>query len=291
VARSSFGNITKRTAGGAVRWRSRWQDATGRQHSATFDTKAEAAAWLAEQSTDRSRGTWTDPRGGRVPLADWVEQWRATGLIDLRPTSRDRVEFSLDVYLLPWLGDVMLGDLDVLTIQDWIARLNRRGLAPETVAKAYRALSKVLNGAVDARLIPSAPKGVKLPKIERNEMRFLTPSEVDRLADAIDSRYRGVVLIGAYGGLRAGEIFALTAKRIDLVTHGVASGCRHWNGRGSNRASGSTTFATPRRPGGSRTARMRSRFADGCTYKRERRPRPLRSPVPRQRGWGDGPAG
>jgi integrase len=58
---------------------------------------------------------------------------------------------------------------------------------------------------------------VPLPRIERNEMRFLDPDAVARLANAIDPRYRAFVPLGAYGGLRSGELFALRRGRLDLV--------------------------------------------------------------------------
>jgi integrase len=55
-------------------------------------------------------------------------------------------------------------------------------------------------------MIPRSPcRAVRLPKIEREEMRFLNPAEVARLADAIGSRYRALVLVSAYGGLRMGS--------------------------------------------------------------------------------------
>lgn len=54
-------------------------------------------------------------------------------------------------------------------------------------------------------------------KITLEEMRFLNPAEVARLADAIDSRYRALVLLGAYGGLRMGELAGLRRGRVDLL--------------------------------------------------------------------------
>jgi integrase len=57
---------------------------------------------------------------------------------------------------------------------------------------------------------------VPLPKVEREEMRFLTPAEVATLADAIQPRYRALVLVGAYGGLRIGELAGLRRSRVDL---------------------------------------------------------------------------
>jgi hypothetical protein len=46
-------------------------------------------------------------------------------------------------------------------------------------------------------LAQSPCRRVPLPKVEREEMRFLTPAEVATLADAIASRYRALVLVGA----------------------------------------------------------------------------------------------
>jgi integrase len=63
----------------------------------------------------------------------------------------------------------------------------------------------VLAAAVDAGMIaPSPCQRVPLPTIQREEMRFLTPAEIARLAEAIRPSYRALVLVGAYGGLRIG---------------------------------------------------------------------------------------
>jgi integrase len=58
---------------------------------------------------------------------------------------------------------------------------------------------------------------VRLPKFEREEIRFLNPAEVARLADVIDARYRALVLVAAYGGLRIGELAGLRRRRVDLL--------------------------------------------------------------------------
>ena len=51
------------------------------------------------------------------------------------------------------------------------------------------------------------------------EMRFATVVQVAALADAIGPRYRALVLVAAYGGLRWGELVGLRVKRVDLL-HG-----------------------------------------------------------------------
>src|SRR5215217_1472476 len=67
-------------------------------------------------------------------------------------------------------------------------------------------------------MIPRSPcRAIRLPRIEREEMRFLDPAEVARLAEAIGERYRALVLLGAYGGLRIGELAGLQRRRVQLL--------------------------------------------------------------------------
>jgi integrase len=63
---------------------------------------------------------------------------------------------------------------------------------------------------------------LRLPSQQREEMRFLTAGDVLRLADAIDGRYRALVFLGAYGGLRIGELAGLQAQDLDML-RGVVS--------------------------------------------------------------------
>jgi integrase len=99
-----------------------------------------------------------------------------------------------------------------------VAELSVGPLAPATVQKAYQLLGKVMGAAVDAGMLAQSPcRRVPLPKVGREEMRFLTPAEIARLADCIVVRYRALVLVAAYGGLRVGELAGLRRSRVDLL--------------------------------------------------------------------------
>ena len=126
-------------------------------------------------------------------------------------------------YVLPTFGAAQLADIDFLAVSEWVARLDLERLGTgDGVVKAYQILAKVMRAAVQARRIPVSPcDGVELPKVERVEMRFLSPDEVATLAEAMDSRYSAAVLLGAYGGLRAGELFGLRAARVYLMRRSV----------------------------------------------------------------------
>jgi integrase len=109
------------------------------------------------------------------------------------------------------VGSVRPSDLEA-----WVADLMAAGKAPVTVQKAWQIASGVFRLAVRDRLIALSPaRDVRLPKIERSEPIPLTVEQVLQLADAIDPRYRALVLVGAFGGLRIGELAGLELGDFD----------------------------------------------------------------------------
>ncbi|MDH3249733.1 MAG: site-specific integrase [Acidimicrobiia bacterium] len=103
-----------------------------------------------------------------------------------------------------------------MDVRRWVADLEQHGYAPATIAKAYQIVSRAFRVAVTDGIITRSPcREVKLPKIETRERRFLSPAEVEELADTIEPRYRAFVLCGAYTGLRFGELAALRTDDLD----------------------------------------------------------------------------
>jgi integrase len=209
-----MGHLRKAPSG---RWEARYRGSDGREHSRRFPTKREAQAFLERTGAEQQRGEWRDPQGAKVRTADWIEAWWAT-TVNLRPSSRARDEAYIRNHVLPAFGELPLGAITHLDVRAWVAELAAKGRAPATVQKAYQTLSKILRGAVDAGLIAQSPcRNVALPRVEREEMRFLTPPEVAALAEAIDPRYRALVFFDAYCGLRLGELAGLRRGRVDLL--------------------------------------------------------------------------
>ena len=198
-------------------WRARFRTPDGKSRSRTFRRKLDAEAFLAEVGHARNTGAFVDPEQGRLTLASWHERWWAS-TVDLRPSSRARVEGIIRLHVLPRFGNWRLVDITHQEVQDWVAALSASGQAPASVQKTHQQLSKMLAAAVkDRRLATNAAAGVDLPRIESEEMRFLDPDQVATLVDTTDARYRALVLVGAYGGLRIGEMAALRRSRVDLL--------------------------------------------------------------------------
>ena len=78
--------------------------------------------------------------------------------------------------------------------------------------------SNTLKAAVRSRYLGANPAiGTSLPRQARREQLFITPEEVDRLAVTVGARYRTLVYVLAYGGLRWGEAAALRRRRVDVL--------------------------------------------------------------------------
>jgi integrase len=183
----------------------------------TFRRKVDADQFAKTVDVDVYRGDWIDPNAGRIVLRDFGARWWDS-TVDLRPKTRLRDEGLYRNHVLPSFGDYPLSGIDHLAVREWVAALSASGLAPATVHKCHQVLAKIMRAAVDSELIRTAPTDrVPLPRIEREEMRFLEPAEIARLAAAIGDTYRPLVLFGAYSGLRAGEMFALRRSRLDLL--------------------------------------------------------------------------
>ncbi len=231
--------ITKKTTRqGEVRYEVRLRGPDGKERSRTFRTKKDAERHERNHHATLDAGTWIDPRAGRTTLRAWAEEWQRT-VVHLRPKTRKIYDGNLRNHILPVLGDHELAKLTPAQLRAWLSDLmvkkTGRGkpLAPGTVAQAYRTLNRLLAAAVDDELIGRNPlKGVKPPQVQEEPMRFLTHEEVATLASAIDDRYRALVFVAAYTGLRAGELTALRRHHVDLLhrTISVTEQVQHLDG-------------------------------------------------------------
>ncbi|GAC1361507.1 MAG: tyrosine-type recombinase/integrase [Actinomycetota bacterium] len=202
-------------------YQARYRDTAGRLHQQTFRTKAEARAFEQAAATDVRRGAWTDPQLGRVRFRTFAEEWLRT-TVDLRPTTRSRNQGILAVHLLPRFGDRRICEIVAVDVRAFLAEQVASGLAPATVSKHLRLFSQIMAEAVRSRFVGVNPcSGVKPPALGQDEMLFLEPVELNDLADAMDPRFRAMVLLAGYRGLRWGEITGLRPERVNLMRNRV----------------------------------------------------------------------
>lgn len=90
------------------------------------------------------------------------------------------------------------------------------------MAKCYRLLRTILSTAVEDGLIAANPCAIKGAGVEPEDERPLpTLGEVYELAATVKPQFRALVLLAAFGGMRRGELLALTRRDIDLLHRAV----------------------------------------------------------------------
>ena len=210
-------HVQKRTRNGRTTYLARWRTADRKEHRKSFTRKTDATRFLVEIEDSKLRGAYVDPSAGRLDLRTQAERWYATTAALKPPTRRD-YRSLLDNHVLPRFADWPLSGIDTLAVKEWRAAMVDGGLGGKRAGKAMQVLSLVLSSAVEGgRLATNKAAGVKPPKVQRREMLFLDAAEVERLADAIDPRWRVLVLLSAYTGLRPCEVVALKVGRLDLL--------------------------------------------------------------------------
>jgi integrase len=241
-----FGTIRERPSG---RFQALHEpaEAGGRQVTRTFDTEREAEDWLAEERTRLRRGEWLDPLAGSTELSEFFETWI---------TGRPLAPRTVELYRWLWshcideqLGHRRLSQVTPSVVRSWhtaLVRADRPG--PTTVAKAYRLLSAVLGDAVRDGLISRHPCTIVGAGVEpRRPVTVLTVGEIERLASTIEPRYRAMVLVAAYGGLRWGEVAGLRVRDLDLDSSVVSV-----HQTLSERLDGTLSFGPPKTAAGYR---------------------------------------
>jgi integrase len=217
---AGFGAIDRLPSG---RYRARYVGPDGRRRSKIFGTyKADARAWLAAQQTDLIRKGWRAPEAGRRSVGEYAEDYLARS--DLRAGTLALYASLWRHHLAEAWARVPVYEVTPTAVRSWHVQAGRT-TGPTALAQSYRFLRAILNVAVADEVIPSNPcrlRGAGTPKATRPS-RALTAVEALQLAgqlgrDRRTERYRALVLVLAFGGLRFGEATAL--RRSDVLAGG-----------------------------------------------------------------------
>jgi integrase len=141
-----------------------------------------------------------------------------------KPSEVEAKESIYRVHLGPVFGHMVLTAIDFPVIARFRAKLIESGLSDKRINNILAVLSKALNYAEQAKVIPSAPS-VGMLKVERPEIVAWSLEEYARLlatAKALDPMWYAANCLAGEAGLRVGEIRALDWRRdVDLVARTI----------------------------------------------------------------------
>lgn len=229
------------------RWQARYRGPDGKERTKMHDRKIDAERWLDDRKAEIKAGTWVDPARSTVKLEVWAAEWLPSRF-DLRPSSRARLESIVRMHVLPAFGDRPLATIGNGEIRKWVGRMTKDGMSAAAVRKCVFALRSMLDAAIaDQRLAVNPAAKVPLPTERAKEQRYLDRDQVLTLADVIAPRYRALVLLGGFGGLRWGELAGLRRARVDVLRSRVTV----WET--ATDIGGKISFGEPKTPNSKRT--------------------------------------
>lgn len=234
------------TTGPGSRWEVGWYETTidpdtgqpkRRRRTKQFrkrvgkDTTRHADAFRAAKETELTSGSVTATEDREQPFHEAAQRWLASRH-RIKGSTRHGYERDLKNYVLPQFGHRRLDTIRRADIERWVRDL-RDGTAPtgyqsrrpgpqaaSSVRRLHTLLTGVLGYAVRQEWLQSNPaSGIELPRPEKDEPVFLSPDEVESLADGAEAvgGYTDRILIWtlAYTGARLGEALALRISDID----------------------------------------------------------------------------
>ncbi|WP_343466510.1 tyrosine-type recombinase/integrase [Rhodococcus aetherivorans] len=199
------------------RYRVRYRTPEGRQTDKRgFPTKKAAEAFANSVEVDKLQGSYVSPSAGRVTIGELGPDWLARQKAHMKPSGHRSYDSAWRIHVEPRWATTQIVKITYSDVQAWVAELAaQRGAS--VVQTAHAVLARILEDAVRDRRLPSNPaRGVKLPRKVRKPNRYLTQPQVWQLADEA-GRYKALVLLLSYVGLRWGEVAGLRVRDIDFL--------------------------------------------------------------------------
>ena len=169
-----------------------------------------------------------------ILLKDYIKKWLyEVKSNELKPTSFDRKEQTINYQIIPYIGEIPLNKLSSDDVQNMINELKSK-YSYSTVKKAYEALNACLKYAVKKKeLLYNPADCVSLPKnMEQatSKIKYFNDEQIAKIIRESIRCYKTghrvyrmgeIILFLLNTGMRIGEALALKWSDIDFQKHNV----------------------------------------------------------------------
>lgn len=206
-------------------WRARYRGPDGREYAKHAKLKRDAQAWLDDATAAMRAGTWVDPNTSKMTVGEWLDRWEA-GYAANKPGTVKSAAVHLKLIRAKF-GTRQLRTLRPSDVKEWMAELSST-YARSYVYAIHRRLHQVLADAVHDGVLTRSPVSRRTsPPTPSQRPYVATTAQVWAVYDALPREYRNLVLLGAFAGLRAGEMAALTRADVDWAAPAIAVTAQH----------------------------------------------------------------
>lgn len=213
-----------------------WSDRDRKRIRKTFPSRAAAQAWRDDAKVALRQGALRAP--SPVTIREAAEVWMRgakEGAIRNRsgerykPSTLRGYDRSLQLRVLPTLGDVRLSDLRRSQVQDLADSLLASGAGTSTIRNTLDPLRAIYRRAVAREQVAVNPtERLELPANRGRRDRIASPQEAAQLLGALPDEDRALWATAIYAGLRRGELRGLRWSDVDLDA-GVIRVERSWD--------------------------------------------------------------
>jgi integrase len=249
-----FGMVERRKnarTGRTTGFRARYVGPDTTKHSLTFSAKVDAEAWLSREEGLIARGEWTPPAWRTVAVTITVEEYAEQNLAlrCLSPRSREEYDRYRERFITDKpIGRAGLRSVTSLDVTAWLTDV-RASTGPTMAARVYGFLSSIFNAAVRDGLLDRSPCTVRgasnAPRASAKAVA--SPTEIAALLKHLPERYRVMVLVAAWSGLRSGELRNLRRRDVDAAGGTVSVHSQVQNLRGQGKVVRDVKTAAARR--------------------------------------------
>ena len=214
-------------------WRGHWLLADGHRHGSRsgFATKLGAKHFAdACEVAERAAAAVADPDAREeraVTVGVWWDRWFPVQ--DLAPATLEAYAQQYRHHIAPRFAEVPIGQVTGLDLAGFSRALREQGLSRSSVTVVMSVLRDMLGDAAAEGLIPAAPKmpgrgRTRHAPVSVRPGRVLELETVLRVCARLPGQYALMAVVGAFTGMRWGEVCAMRRAFLHLQQPGAAAG-------------------------------------------------------------------
>lgn len=153
----------------------------------------------------------------------FIELWFGESLPTWRRSHAATVRSTIDRHLLPFFGDMPVGDIekaDILRFRAEVAQRRGRGgntsITAKTINRIMQILSQAVAEAAERHSFSDPAQRIKRLKQRRVDIHPFSLTETRQIIEAVRPDYRAYMVVRFLTGMRTGEIHGLKWRYVDF---------------------------------------------------------------------------
>ncbi len=181
----------------------------GKRYSCTAKTRRLCQEWI--KNTLKLADNRTIFAGTQKRMDEHLTSWLTNQEPSMRPKTETHYRQLLKDNVLPFIGQITLGNLRAWHIQELYTQLTRQGVGIHTIRKVHKLLQSALESAVEMDILSLNPaSSAHPPKEPVSEMKTLDETGINQFLVTISThKWEPLFYLACTSGMRRGELLVL----------------------------------------------------------------------------------